>query len=241
MANEVVMTQEQGDWVAPSRVRRGSWGAIFAGVFVTIAVQLMFTLLGAGVGIARINSSAEHSTQALLTGSGIWLLVTGLVSLWIGACVAGRLCGGPRRADGLLHGIVTWSVSTAVMIGLLATTLGAAVGGTASFLSSVISNGAANGNQGINSVEQAVRGAAPETQSVLPPTGRTEQEGTPAQMGQASRNLQEAGNQAAHGIEWGSFWGFAALLLGLLSAAWGGWSGTASLPRLASGEVARAA
>lgn len=98
MANEVVMTQEQGDWVAPSRVRRGSWGAIFAGVFVTIAVQLMFTLLGAGVGIARINSSAEHSTQALLTGSGIWLLVTGLVSLWIGACVAGRLCGGPRRA-----------------------------------------------------------------------------------------------------------------------------------------------
>src|SRR4051812_13390118 len=101
---------------APSRVRRASWGAIFAGTFVTIAVQLTLTLLGVAVGLATVQSLQDHSpAQNMTKSSGVWLLASGLISVWVGACVAGRLSGGPRRADGMLHGIVTWSVAMVAM------------------------------------------------------------------------------------------------------------------------------
>jgi hypothetical protein len=41
----------------------------------------------------------------------------------------------------------------------------------------------------------------------------------------------KAASQAAEGLSQGALWGFIALVLGLLVAAWGGWAGTASLPR----------
>jgi hypothetical protein len=41
----------------------------------------------------------------------------------------------------------------------------------------------------------------------------------------------QVASQAAEGLSQGALWGFIALVLGLLVAAWGGWAGTASLPR----------
>ena len=41
----------------------------------------------------------------------------------------------------------------------------------------------------------------------------------------------EAANAATRGLASGALWGFIALTLGLLFAAWGGWAGTASLVR----------
>src|SRR5215813_4121733 len=124
--------------VAPISFRRVSWGAIFAGLFVTIVIQLTLTLLGAAIGLGSVDLLHEQNQERnIALGSGIWLLVSGLVSIWIGACVAGRLAG----ADGLLHGIVTWSVSTCVMLMLLATTAGALLGGTGALLAGVVQLG----------------------------------------------------------------------------------------------------
>ena len=93
-----------------------------------MVIQLTLTLLGAAVGAASLEPFREpHSGQKVAIASGIWLLASGLISIWVGACVAGRLCGGPQRADGLIHGIVAWSVSTCATLALLATTLGAAM------------------------------------------------------------------------------------------------------------------
>src|SRR5579859_6441213 len=104
---------------APSRVRRVSWGAIFAGTFVMLVFQIMFILLGAAVGFSTLQTAERQgSGQQLALGSAIWLLVSSLVAIWIGACVAGRLSGGPGRADGMLHGVVTWSISTLTMFAL---------------------------------------------------------------------------------------------------------------------------
>ncbi len=166
---EEIHVEHTAPRLAPSRVRRASWGAIFSGMFVTIVLQVMFTLLGVAVGIAKLSSEQQNSGQQIATASGIWLLVSGLVAIWIGSCIAGRLSGGPRSADGMLHGIVSWSVAMVAMFGLLATTVGALLGGTVSFVNNAITaNSNSQGGQGLfASAEQAVSGA-------LSPTGRTE-------------------------------------------------------------------
>lgn len=292
--DEVQIQPTTAPW-APSRVRRVSWGAIFAGLFVTIALQLMLTLLGAAVGAATVNPMQEQNPlKGLGTASGIWLLVTSLISIWIGSCVAGRLSGGPRRTDGLLHGVVTWSVSTLAMVMLLATTLGALLGGTGALLSNAIPQGTQNTPAAASLTDQ-IKGMFPQAGALLPPTGRTDGQQVPGELtslaqqdselaaamarmeknGGASRATQardqvvqiltskhnmdqaqatslvnqwdqqfqqvqrqveqktrQAGDVAARGISQGALVGFIALLLGIAVAAWGGWVGTASLPRV---------
>jgi hypothetical protein len=281
--------------LAPSRVRRASWGAIFAGMFVTVVLQVMFTLLGVAVGLASINPPAQATPgQSATLASAIWLLVTGLVSIWIGACIAGRLSGEPRRADGMLHGIVAWSVSMVATFYLLATAVGALLGGTVALVGGALAAQSAQPGGQESSVERQVKALFPQTGSLLPPTGPTEGQQpagnltalaqqdpdlaaavarmeahggaarasqerdqvinlltTKHNLGQqdaanlvnqwdqqfqqlharAVQQVQQTSQAAAHGIAQGAFWGFLALVLGLLVAAWGGWAGTASLPR----------
>jgi hypothetical protein len=282
---------------APSLVRRVSWGAIFAGFFVTIVIQVMLTLLGAAIGLAAIEPLKENPPgQGMAIGSGIWLLVSALVSIWVGACVAGRLAGGPLRSDGLVHGIVTWSLSTCASLMLLATAAGALIGGTASLLSGALAVGNSSFGHADEtaSIEDQMKSLFPQSGALLPPTGRTEDNkqapGTLTSIAQQDKevaaalarmektggakqgedrdqlvsllvskhsmdeqqanklvddwdqNFQQAkqqteqkakqvGQKAAHGMSQAALWGFIALLLGLLVAAWGGWTGTASLPK----------
>lgn len=288
--------------MAPSRVRRVSWGAIFAGTFVGLVFQIMFMLLGAAIGFSTMQfDGRQNPDHELALGSAIWLLVTSLVAIWIGACVAGRLSGGPRRADGMLHGIVTWSLSTLTMFSLLAVGVGAVLGGAGALLGSTgaIANSVQNQNQSnptaIASVQDVLKGLLPRNGSLLPPTGRTppgqqvpgqltqlaqqdpelagaltrlESKGGASQSAQdrdqvinllttkhnlsqpdaanlvnqwdqqfqqtraqTDQKAKQVGQAAAQGIAQGALWSFVALLLGLLAAAWGGWSGTASLPK----------
>jgi hypothetical protein len=175
MKEQVVV--ENADVTPPSLTRRVSWGAIIAGFFVTMVVQLTLTLLGAAVGAASLEPFREqHSGQKMAIASGIWLLVSGLISIWVGACVAGRLSGGPRRADGLIHGIVTWSVSTCATLALLATAVGAAIGGTASLLGGALELGNLTKSEGASSsLQEQVKNLFPQAGPLLPPTGRTDQ------------------------------------------------------------------
>lgn len=172
--------------VVPSRVRRVSWGAIFAGVFLATVLQVMFTLLGAALGFGPLRPSDQaNPAQAMAIGSGIWLLVTGLVSIWIGACVAGRLSGGPLRADGMIHGLITWSVSTVIAFGLLATTIGGIVGGAGSLVNRALTSDAANspgGPQALNTLGQGVQSMLPSAGSILSPTGRTQGNQVPGRL-----------------------------------------------------------
>jgi hypothetical protein len=209
-----------------ARTRRISWGAIFAGLFVTAAIQVLLTLLGASIGAATIDPLQERDpTRGLATGSAIWIVASALISVWLGACVAGRLSGGPRRADGMLHGVVTWSVSTLVMLGLLTTAAGALLGGTATLLSSAMGP-QQPGQSGAQAMVQELQRMMPQTQNgVLAPTGRT------SSSPEARAQTAQVADTAARGVSKGAMWAFIGMLLGLLTAAWGGWVGTSSLPR----------
>jgi len=154
--------------------RRISWGAIFAGLLVTIVIQLMLTLLGVSIGAATVDPLQERNpAEGLAIGSVIWLLVSGLASMFIGASVAGRLSGGPKRADGMLHGLVAWSAATLAMIFLTVSATGALVGGLGSLIGGVVSQKSSSGgsDQAMASVQEKVKKVLPQAGSLLP-TGR---------------------------------------------------------------------
>ena len=60
--------------------------------------------------------------------------MTGLISLFIGGWVAGRLGWLPYKLDRILHGLTTWALFYVVMFYLLTTTLSTLVGGGLSAL-----------------------------------------------------------------------------------------------------------
>lgn len=121
-------------------VSRISWSAVFAGVLIVIVTQMLLSLLGLGVGLSTVDPVTEESpTAGLGIGSAIWYVISSLISLFIGGWVAGRLAGAPRRFDGIIHGVLTWSLVTLLTIYFLTTTIGSLIGGAGRLLGSLVS------------------------------------------------------------------------------------------------------
>src|SRR3982751_6607771 len=119
---------------------RISWGAIFAGAIIALATQIVLALVGMAIGLATLNPATgdNPSGTALGAGAAIWLLISSLVSLFIGGYVAARLAG---RFNGWLHGLVTWGTLTLLTLMLLTTAAGQLIG-AASGLTNFVANNA---------------------------------------------------------------------------------------------------
>lgn len=96
------------------------WGAVLAGVAVGISVQLVLTLLGIASGLSM---TSVQQGEAPGTGALVYAGLSMLVSALIGAYVAGRMSGLKRKTDGILHGVVSWAVTTLLFV-VLATSAG---------------------------------------------------------------------------------------------------------------------
>ncbi|HEY7388593.1 MAG TPA: hypothetical protein VH640_08795 [Bryobacteraceae bacterium] len=85
---------------------RVSWGAIWAGVMVTLGVAALFL-------------SFEVFIDGVLGGSTVWTIIWFLVtmgtSFYAGARTAGRLSGCADRETCILHGMATWGLATLAM------------------------------------------------------------------------------------------------------------------------------
>lgn len=99
------------------------WGAVLAGVAVGISVQLALTLLGIATGLSN---SQVADGEAIGAGPLLWAGVSMLVSAFVGGYVAARMSGLKRKADGVLHGAVSWAVTT-ILFAVLATSVGGAM------------------------------------------------------------------------------------------------------------------
>ena len=120
---------------------RVSWQAILAGVVLALALQVLLSLLGAGIGAntVNVNGGTTPSASGFGIGAGIWLVLTSCIALFAGGFAAAWLAGNEIKFDGMLHGLVTWGIATLVTMYLLSSAVGSIVGGGMSAASSAAS------------------------------------------------------------------------------------------------------
>lgn len=125
-------------------IRRVSWGAIFAGTVVAMALMVFFTTLGLAIGAAAVDPLYESDPlSGMATGSGIYFIATQLIALAVGGFVGSRLAGVPRTVASLLHGVAVWALAT-LLLAWAAIAGGGALFGSASTMIGNTARGAAN-------------------------------------------------------------------------------------------------
>lgn len=198
-----------------------SWSALFSGALVALMVMVLLNLLGVAIGAATMEVGIEQS--GLGVGAGIWWGLSLLIGLFAGGWVAGRLSTSIDRGEGILHGVVTWSLFLFGSLLLLGTVAGQMLGGAFSFLSQNLS-AMIQQNEVVQQVE-AMIGETTVTQDTL----------TDAQA-----QATIAAQQATDALAAGATWAFIALLLGLVVCALGSLLGASMPPEYGEARSERA-
>jgi hypothetical protein len=206
MAESYVESSRAGTTVF-SRV---SWGAVFAGVVITLVLQALLTLLGIGIGAAKVEPLQQAEPgKGLTAGAAIWFLISTLIAVYVGAMIAGKKSGSVTKGDRGLHGLLVWGTSAIIGVVSLTTTAGAFLGGAGSLL-----GGTAAMTQRAPMIGSYSQNAAQGGRTGLSPTGR-ETGNQPAD----EQQMRAAADTAARRVSQAAWWSFAVLLLSG-AAAW---------------------
>lgn len=156
-------------------LNRVSWGAVLAGVVVSLVTQLILNLLGVGLGAATLDPAAgaagNPSATGFSIGAGIWWALSGLIAAAAGGYTAGRLAGRAKESTASWHGLTAWAFTTLVVFYLLTSTMGSIIGGAyrtvagaagtiTSMAGATLQTAATQATDPFASVERAVRGAS---------------------------------------------------------------------------------
>lgn len=157
--------------IRPGSQRRISWGALFAGVIMVIAVQILLVMLGAGVGLSIVGpeNGQTPSVAGVGIGGATWWTIANLIALFVGGLVAARLAGVGLRFDGLLHGLLTWAFALIITLWLLTTALGSVMGGTLSAFGTVVGDVSKGVASQIHGADPIAKLLAPSDASKLSP------------------------------------------------------------------------
>jgi hypothetical protein len=107
-------------------------------VVSAIALQAFFAVLGTAIGLTIAHNANDVLEQGIGLGAGLWWLITGLISLYVGGWVAGRLTPSVDKTIGAMHGFLTWCTVTVISAILVAMAGGALLGGGLSAASNVV-------------------------------------------------------------------------------------------------------
>ena len=193
---EMRVSETRSRW----HLSRVSWGAIFAGALVALVVMSVLNILGVAIGAAAIDVTA--GAEGLGIGVGIWWTVTALIALFIGGWTAGHFSEADVRSDGLMHGVVTWSLFVMASFLAVTTAVGQFLGGAFGFISQNLAVAAAAMQPAeLTAIQEGVDAAA---------------------VAEMEAALATVGQQAMDSLAIGAGWAFVALLLGVLVCALGG-------------------
>jgi hypothetical protein len=199
-------------------LRRISWGAVFAGTILALAIQLALSMLGLGIGMGILDPYDASPGQGLGIGSIIWLLVSTIISLFIGGWVAAKLAGIPRTTESVMHGLLTWSLFTLVSLYLLTTVIGGVIGGVAGITGRILSLA----GQNIESVGPRIAQELEDRDILDKARERVQDEET---REEAEFQARRTADDVARLISRTGIYSFIAMLIGLIAAAVGGRAG----------------
>lgn len=117
-----------------------SWAAVIAGVLVSMAVHIGLIELCVSAGLALYEPLESGSSgPAITTGTVIAIGICGLISIFLGGWVAGRMKRHGNRIEAAVHGSLVWALSSVLTVVLAVMTVGAVVAGTASLVGKGVS------------------------------------------------------------------------------------------------------
>lgn len=204
--------------IYPVNNKRIWWGAIFAGGIITLLVSFMLGLLGIAIGAANVDFRNGISAEGAGRSALIWWLVITLIAYFCGGCVAGRLAGVLRRGDAMLHGIVTWGVTTIAVVVLVGSAVGGVLSGMSNFL--------AGGLQGQGTHHITANVSVNEAAGSSVDSSTDYKQTAPAQSTDlSSQNVRESAGAAAQMTSEAAMWTLIALVVGGIAALFGGAAG----------------
>jgi hypothetical protein len=159
-----------GDDVRTVLLNKVSWGAVLAGVVVSLVAHLILNMIGIGVGASTVDvATADNPAASTFSiGAAIWWTVAGIIAAFVGGYTAGRLSGKPKNSTASWHGLTTWALTTLLIFWLLSSAVGGILGGIYSTVSSAV------GSVG-SSAGTAAQSAAPSLANVTDPFSQIEQ------------------------------------------------------------------
>jgi hypothetical protein len=176
-----------------------SWGAIFAGATTALVAQVILNLLGVGIGLSSVGMDTADNPAAstLSMSAGIWFVASGIVASLIGGFLAGRLSGKPVGGAAGLHGLVSWSVTTLVVLYLLTSAVGGIVGGAFNGVATTLGGA---GNLVGGTVQTAAQAAAPSLAKISNPIDGIEQTVRQQAQGQDPQAARDAAVAAVRAV-----------------------------------------
>src|SRR5256884_1673768 len=94
-----------------------TWSAVLAGVFASLIVQMLSTMLGFGIGLLAIDIPTASSAPG---GAGwaafVWWAVSGIIAAFIGGAVAAANSPDQTGLGRVGHALAAWSVATVVVV-----------------------------------------------------------------------------------------------------------------------------
>src|SRR5438128_1371672 len=102
-----VWNRPEAQWLR----QRAHWSAIWAGLLAAFTSFLVLSLLGVAAGVSVLSANGTGVLPSEGRGSIIWEMVAGIVSYFIGGCVAGRAAPVFKRSWGALNGVSVFFLS----------------------------------------------------------------------------------------------------------------------------------
>jgi hypothetical protein len=121
--------------------------------------------------------------------AGLWFVVSGIVAALAGGFIAGRLSGKPITGAAGLHGLVSWAVTTLVVLYLLTSAAGGLIGGAFNGVTSTL--GGAGSLVG-GTVKTAAQAAAPSLAQISNPLDDLEKSVRQQSAGQDPQAAKDA-------------------------------------------------
>jgi hypothetical protein len=113
MAFRMIRNEREDIGKELDRGTRFHWSSIFAGAFATLGFALFFLLLGNGIGLSINNALNPAVTGGLKAVSWVYMVVTMTASYYLGSLCATRPNDEIKsRAEGGLHGVITWALAS---------------------------------------------------------------------------------------------------------------------------------
>lgn len=197
---------------------RLSWGSIIAGVILSMIVYLVMSVLGAAIGASLVSPLARPDPlHGFGFGSGVWVIVTTVLAVFVGSYYAGRCA----PVLGWLHGLLSWAVMTLLVVyGMTSIISGAvstvgSVAATSAQVGATAANGAGAANPLVDTAKQQLQAAAASAASIA----------SMASSPEAEQSGREAAATAARGVARASWFSFAALVVGAIIAIVSGGAG----------------